>query len=84
VIETGFRYACREQLIEEPIDSGADKTDQAILEHRSAVQRCGYSLGEAAQVVEKRIDLSTLELTRALPKPLEVSYRCPADWEEDV
>jgi hypothetical protein len=48
-------------VIEEPIESGADKTDQTILEHRSAVQCRGYSLGESTQVVEKRIDLSTLE-----------------------
>jgi hypothetical protein len=54
-------HARREQVIEEPIESGADKTDQTILEHRSAVQRRGYSLGESTQVVEKRIDLSTLE-----------------------
>jgi hypothetical protein len=46
------RHARHEQLIEEPIESGADKTDQTILEHRSAVQRSGYSLGESTQVVE--------------------------------
>jgi hypothetical protein len=50
-----------EQLIEEPIESGADKTDQTILEHRSAVQHRGYSLSESTQVGEKGIDLSTLE-----------------------
>jgi hypothetical protein len=55
------RHARREQLIEEPIKSGADRTDQTILEHRLAVQRRGYSLGESTQVVEKRIDLSTVE-----------------------
>jgi len=55
------RPARREQVIEEPIESGADKTDQTILEHRSTVQRRGHSLGESTQVVEKRIDLSTLE-----------------------
>jgi hypothetical protein len=54
-------HARHEQVIEEPIESRADKTDQTILEHRSAVQRRGYSLGESTQVVEKRIDLSTLE-----------------------
>jgi len=54
-------HARREHVIEEPIDSGADKTDQTILEHRSAVQHRGYSLGESTQVVEKRIDPSTLE-----------------------
>jgi hypothetical protein len=48
-------------VIEEPIESGADKTDQTTLEHRSAVQHRGYSLGKSTQVVEKRIDLSTLE-----------------------
>jgi hypothetical protein len=54
-------HARREQLIEEPIESGADRTDQTFLEHRLAVQRRGYSLGESTQVVEKQIDLSTLE-----------------------
>jgi hypothetical protein len=55
------RHARREQVIEEPIESGADKTDQTILEHRSAVQHRGYSLGKSTQVVEKGIDLSTVE-----------------------
>ncbi len=54
-------HARREQVIEEPIESGADKTDQTTLEHRSAIQCRGYSFGESTQVVEKRIDLSTLE-----------------------
>jgi hypothetical protein len=54
-------HARREQVIEEPIASRADKTDETFLDHRSAVQRHGYSLGESTQVVEKRIDLSTLE-----------------------
>jgi hypothetical protein len=54
-------HARREQVIEEPIESGADKTDQTILDHRSAVQRRGYSLGESTRAVEKQIDLSTLE-----------------------
>jgi hypothetical protein len=31
------------------------------LDHRSAVQHRGYSLGESTQVFEKRIDLSTLQ-----------------------
>jgi hypothetical protein len=53
--------ARREQLVEEPIESGADKTDETILKHLSAVQRRGYTLGESTQVGEKRIDLSTLE-----------------------
>jgi hypothetical protein len=55
------RRARREQLIEEPIESGADKTDETILKHLSAVQRRGYTLGESTQVGEERIDLSTLE-----------------------
>jgi hypothetical protein len=54
-------HARREQVIEESIEGGADKTDQTLLVNRSAVQRRGYSLGESKQVVEKRIDLSTLE-----------------------
>ena len=58
------RRARREQLIEEPIESRADKTDQTVLEHRSAAQHRGYSLGEPTQVVEKRIDRATLEKNR--------------------
>jgi hypothetical protein len=54
-------HARREQLVEEPIESGADKTDKTILEHRSAVQHRGHSLSKSTQVFKKRIDLSTLE-----------------------
>jgi hypothetical protein len=53
--------ARHEQVIEEPIAAGADETDQTILEHRSPVQRRGYSLRESTQVVENRIGLSTPE-----------------------